>query len=94
MCDARERIDRTRTVYQSSMKRLVLIGALLVGYLRFAGGDLLAPYGTPAGQLILALPLGMWLGCVLWLRSLCAYDVPRRYQIAGSIDATGGGIAR
>ena len=37
---ARERIDRTRAVYQQSMQRLVVIGALLVAYLRFAGGDL------------------------------------------------------
>ena len=66
------------------MKRLVVIGALLVGYLRFAGGDLLAPYATPSGQVMLVLPLGMWLGCILWLRSLCAYEAPERYRIAGS----------
>ncbi|MBI4882427.1 MAG: hypothetical protein HY826_00055 [Actinobacteria bacterium] len=71
---ARERIDRTRAVYQSSMKRLVIIGALLVCYLRFASGGLLDPYNTPAGQLVLALPLSLWLGCVLWLRSLCGYE--------------------
>lgn len=74
---ARERIDRTRAVYQSSMKRLVVIGAMLVAYLRFAGGDLLQPYDTPMGQMVLLLPLGMWLGCILWLRSLCRYELPR-----------------
>jgi hypothetical protein len=75
---ARERIDRTRAVYQHSMQRLVVIGALLVAYLRIAGGDLLQPYGTPVGQVVLALPLAMWVGCVLWLRSLCRYESPRR----------------
>lgn len=74
---ARERIDRTRAVYRSSMKRLVVIGALLVAYLRFAAGGLLDPYGTAIGQVVLLFPLGMWLGCVLWLRSLCAYEVAR-----------------
>ena len=74
---ARERIDRTRAVYQQSMQRLVVIGGLLVAYLRFAGGDLLQPYGTPVGQVVLALPLAMWTGCVLWLRSLCRYDLSR-----------------
>ncbi len=74
---ARERIDRTRAVYQSSMKRLIVIGALLVAYLRFAAGGLLDPYNTAAGQVVLLLPLGMWLGCVLWLRSLCGYEAAR-----------------
>ncbi|MEI7546458.1 MAG: hypothetical protein WCK21_00155 [Actinomycetota bacterium] len=83
---ARERIDRTRAVYQSSMKRLVLIGALLVAYLRFAGGDLLDPYDSAVGQVVLVLPLGMWLGCVLWLRSLCRYETPPRYRIVGSVE--------
>ncbi|HAP75804.1 MAG TPA: hypothetical protein DCR14_06940 [Acidimicrobiaceae bacterium] len=75
---ARERVDRTRAVYQTSMKRLVIIGGGLLAYLRFMGGDLLDPYSTPAGQVVLLFPLGMWLGCVLWLRSLCRYDLPRR----------------
>ncbi len=81
---ARERIDRTRAIYQASMKRLVTIGALLVAYLRFAGGDLLDPYDTMVGQVVLLLPIGLWFGCVLWLRSLCRYDAPARYRIAGS----------
>lgn len=75
---ARERIDRTRSVYQSSMQRLVVIGALLVAYLRFAGGDLLDPYDSTVGQVVLVVPLAMWLGCVLWLRSLCRYELPER----------------
>ncbi len=81
---ARERIDRTRAVYRSSMKRLVVIGGLLVAYLRFVGGDLLTPYDTALGQVVLLVPLGMWMGCVLWLRSLCRYELPRRYRIVGS----------
>ena len=85
---ARERIDRTRSVYQSSMKRLVIIGGLLVAYLKFAGGDLLQPYDTAVGQVVLLLPLGMWLGCVFWLRSLCRYQLPQRYRIVGSAGVT------
>lgn len=85
---ARERIDRTRAVYHGSMKRLVVIGVVLVGYLRFAAGDLLQPYDTPVGQVVLLLPLGMWVGCVLWLRSLCRYDMPRRYRIVPAVGVT------
>lgn len=81
---ARERIDRTRAVYQSSMKRLVVIGGLLVVYLRFAAGGLLDAYNTAVGQVVLLLPLSLWLGCVLWLRSLCRYDTPGRYRLAAN----------
>jgi len=81
---ARERVDRTRTVYRSSMTRLVVIAAGLIAYLRIAAAELLAPYGTPLGQVLLLLPLAMWGGCIIWLRSLCRYEAPARYRIAGS----------
>ncbi len=81
---ARERVDRTRTIYRSSMTRLVVIAGLLIGYLRLAAGELLDPYGTPVGQLVLLLPLSLWGGCIVWLRSLCRYETPDRYRIAGS----------
>jgi len=84
---ARERIDRTRAVYQSSMKRLVSLVGLLVAYLRFVGGDLLTPYDSAVGQVVLLLPLGLWMGCVVWLRSLCRYELPRRSRITGSTGA-------
>ena len=83
---ARERVDRTRTVYQSSMKRLVVIGIVLIAYLRLAAGDLLDAYNSPAGQVFLLLPLSMWAGCVAWLRNLCRYDEPARYRIITADD--------
>jgi hypothetical protein len=81
---ARERVDRTRAIYHSSMKRLIVIAIVLIAYLKFAAGDLLDAYGTPAGQVVLMIPLAMWAACVLWLRSLCRYEAPTRYRIVGS----------
>ncbi|MCB1002328.1 MAG: hypothetical protein KDB40_23750 [Acidimicrobiales bacterium] len=81
---ARERVDRTRAVYRSSMTRLVAIAALMVGGLRLVAHELLEPYGTPTGQLVLLLPLALWGACIMWLRSLCRYDQSGRYRIAGS----------
>jgi hypothetical protein len=78
---ARERVDRTRAVYQAAMKRLVVIGLALIAYLRFAAGDLLDPYGTATGQVVLLLPLAMWAGCVLWLRGLCRDQLPRTNRL-------------
>lgn len=79
---ARERIDRTRAVYRSSMKRLVVIGAALIAYLRLAGGELLRPYDRPEGQLFLLVPLSMWAGCLLWMRALCRSHDPHRHRFA------------
>jgi Flp pilus assembly protein TadB len=79
---ARERIDRTRAVYQGSMKRLVVIAIVLIAYLRVAAGPLLDPYSTPAGQVVLVVPLAMWAGCVAWLRRLCRYEMPARARSA------------
>ena len=81
---ARERIDRTRAVYQSSMKRLVVIAVVLIAYLRLAAGTLLDPYGSAVGQMVLTVPLAMWVGCIAWLRRLCRYELPRRYRVVGS----------
>lgn len=84
---ARERIDRTRAVYQGSMQRLVVIAVVLVAYLRLAAGSLLDPYSTPVGQVVLIVPLAMWAGCVAWLRRLCRYEMPGRARST----ATAGG---
>ena len=40
------------------------------------------------GQVVLLVPLGMWFGCVLWLRSLCRYELPQRYRVAGPAGVT------
>jgi len=79
---ARERIDRTRAVHRGSMRRLVVIGAVMIAYLRIGAGDLLEPYGTVGGQLFLLLPLSMWAGCVMWLRRLCRDDAAPRSRLA------------
>ena len=87
---ARERVDRTRAVYQHSMKRLVMIGAGLVAYLHVAGGDLLDPYDSPGGQMAMLLPLAMWGGCIAWLRGLCRYELPARHRpVPADRDAVG-----
>lgn len=83
---ARQRIDRTRTVYRSSMKRLIVIGTVLVMYLKATGGDLLQPYNEASGQVFLLVPLSMWAGSLVWLRSLCRYEDPRRYRIVGTTE--------
>ena len=38
----------------------------------------------PEGQVVLLLPLGMWVGCELWLRSLCGYEQVRAQPSRGA----------
>jgi len=36
----------------------------------------------------LLLVLALWLGCILWLRSLCRYEVGRGTRVAREADAS------
>jgi hypothetical protein len=90
---ARERVDRTRAIYQHSMQRLVVILGVLVCYLRVASGELLEPYGTPVGQVVLMIPLAMWAGCIAWLRSLSSGTDDRRRVVAGRRASVESGVA-
>ena len=47
---------------------------------------MLAPLATPAGQMWLVVPFGVWVGSVWWLRSLAGYDLPRRYRLRHSME--------
>jgi tight adherence protein B len=78
---ARERSDRLRSIYESSMRRLIAIAVAIIGFLRISSAELLAPLARPAGQAWLVLPLAVWAGCLWWLRRLSHYELPRRYRL-------------
>ena len=84
---ARERSDRLRTVYETSMRRLIVIATGIVVFLRLTSGELLEPLRTPAGQVWLILPLGVWAGCLWWLQRLSRYELPRRYRLVSGTEA-------
>ena len=78
---ARTKSDRMRTTYESTMRRLVILAFGIVGFLRFFASEMLRPLSTPAGQLWLIVPIGVWIGSIVWLRSLAGYELPRRYRL-------------
>jgi Flp pilus assembly protein TadB len=82
---ARERSDRLRSVYESSMRRLIVIAIGIIGFLRITSAELLEPLRTPPGQAWLALPLGVWVACLWWLRRLSRYEVRRRYRLRSGL---------
>lgn len=76
---ARDRIDRLRVNFERSMRRMLVILAVLIAYMVLVTGETLKPYRTPAGQLWLVVPIACWTGSLFWLRSLARYDRPGRY---------------
>jgi hypothetical protein len=70
---ARDQIDRIRTRFETSMRRMLIILAALIGYLLVASGDTLAEYNTVAGQAWLIVPIGIWSMALWWLRRLSRY---------------------
>ena len=79
--EARERIDRVRVGFERSMRRMLMIVAVLIVYLRLAAGDTLSPYRDPAGQAWLLIPIGVWAVALWWLRRLSRYEQPARYLL-------------
>ena len=73
----RERVDRIRARFEGASKAMVGIGLAIVVYLSVAS-SLLTYYSTPAGQLVLALPVSLWVVTFWWLRRLSAYELPAR----------------
>jgi hypothetical protein len=73
----RERVDRIRSRFEGAAKAMVGIGLAIVAYLSFASG-LLGYYRTPVGQLVLAIPVSLWVVTFWWLRRLSAYELPTR----------------
>jgi hypothetical protein len=78
---ARTRSDRIRTAYEQTMRRLVGLSIVIVGFLRFFAKGLVQPLATPTGQLWLIVPVTVWAGAIFWLRSLAGYQLPRRYRL-------------
>jgi Flp pilus assembly protein TadB len=74
----RRQLEADRAKPRSTARTVTLLstGALVALAL---SGEFLAPYGSPLGQLLLAVYLAAYLGCALWLRSLAATPSPARF---------------
>jgi Flp pilus assembly protein TadB len=73
-----QRVETARTETKTSA-RLVVIIVVTVGVgLYVLNRPLLEPYGSTAGQVVLGLVGGIWVGAALWLRRLTAIPEPAR----------------
>lgn len=77
--------------------RAVTIITLVVLTLLTLNGDYVAPYGSPLGQLVLALLLGLYVAALVWMRAMTRGRPPTRFLTgrvsAGPLDAHSGHTA-
>lgn len=90
---ARRKIESDRGLPRIAAKYLTIGGAALGVLLAVFQPTLLAPYGTPLGQLILVVIIGVYLATLFLLRRITtAKDRPRLYPVAAG--EGGGGHVR
>lgn len=71
---ARREIESDRAKPRSTARWVTLITVSVLGVLALTG-DYIAPYGSPVGQLLLVLLLGLYVATLLWMRHM-ANGVP------------------
>ena len=74
----RRQLEADRAKPRSTARTVTLLSAGALVALALSG-EFLAPYGSPLGQLLLAVYLAAYLGCALWLRRLAATPSPARF---------------
>jgi len=66
---ARRAIEADRAKPRTTARLVTLITVGVLAVLLFTG-DYVAPYGTPAGQLILSVLLAAYVGLLIWMRNM------------------------
>ena len=66
---ARREIESDRAKPRSTARWVTLITVSVLGVLALTG-DYIAPYGTPIGQLLLVLLLGLYVATLVWMRRM------------------------
>lgn len=76
--------DRAKPRTTAKLVTIITVGILVLFAL---SGSYIAPYGTPTGQVLLAVLLGAYAGCLLWLRHLTrGKSLPRLIGVQSSLD--------
>lgn len=75
---ARRDIEADRAKPRTTARGVTLVTVALLALLA-ATGTYIAPYGTPLGQALLLLLLGLYAAALLWLRQMAKGDQPPRF---------------
>lgn len=77
--EMRQRIYASRASTRRSVTIVVGVTVLFVVGLRVFNPTYVAPYGTPVGQIVLVVIMGIFAAGVMWLRALAKDDTPGRF---------------
>jgi len=61
---------------------VVIVTLAFVLGLRLLNPDYVEPYGTPTGQMVLLVVIGLFTAGFWWLRRLSTFDLPQRFLVA------------
>ncbi|GAA1874161.1 type II secretion system F family protein [Myceligenerans crystallogenes] len=75
---ARRQIEADRAGPRATARWVTIISAGVLGTLAVLGGDYLAPYRSPGGQILLVLLVGGYLAGLVWLKRIAAGTPPTR----------------
>ncbi|MGH6655648.1 MAG: type II secretion system F family protein [Actinocrinis sp.] len=79
--DMRQRVIAQRAGTRRSVQIIVITVVVFVVGMAVFNRSFVQPYGTPLGELVLALVLGLFGAGFLWLRKLAAVESPGRFLV-------------
>ncbi len=92
---ARRMIEADRAKPRATARNVTLITLGVLGFLGF-NGQFMAPYGTPLGQVVLAVLLAAYAGTLAWLRRMSVGEPLPRFLVQDrpevSSDAAAAGV--
>ena len=74
--DLRRRVSAGRAELRRGVQIVVAVTVTFAGFLAVFGGDYIAPYDTPAGQVALLVVIGIFVAGFAWMRRLSGADSP------------------
>lgn len=92
--EMRGRVMASRRSTRRSVQIVVFVSATFIIGLRVLNPEYVEPYGTPAGQLVLAVIIALFAGGFLWLRRLATFETPARFLGASASHLEGSPSAR
>lgn len=81
--DMRDRVESGRASTRRGVRIVVIVTLAFVLGLRLLNPEYVEPYGTPVGQVVLLVVIGLFTAGFWWLRRLSAFDLPQRFLVRG-----------